>query len=46
MELEGIKCSRCGIGGIHACPGKPIPPPTPEQEVRFRKVFEDALKPK
>lgn len=29
-----VGCSRCGITGIHACPGRPLPTPTPEDEAR------------
>lgn len=41
--LDEYVCSKCGIAGIHACPGKPIPPPTPEEEDRFRKRINEAL---
>lgn len=30
-----MTCSRCGINGLHACPGAPIPPWTEEDKQRF-----------
>lgn len=44
LELEGQYCPKCNISGIHACPGKPLPKPTPEEEARFRKVLDDLVK--
>lgn len=41
LDTEGQSCSKCGISGIHACPGKPLPPTTEEEQERIRKVFED-----
>lgn len=41
LEIKGQSCPKCGISGIHACPGKPLPKPTPEEEARIRKVFEN-----
>ena len=42
MTLKGLfshPCSQCGIAGLHACPGKPIPPMTEER----KKELLDAL---
>lgn len=44
MQVPGQTCPKCGISGIHACPGKPLPPPTPEDEARIRAVFENLPK--
>lgn len=33
------KCAKCGIHGIHACPGKPLPKPTTEDEARLRAAL-------
>lgn len=34
-------CSLCGIKGIYACPGHPLPPMTEEEQKALRKVFEE-----
>lgn len=44
LEIEGQSCPKCGISGIHACPGKPLPTRTPEEEARIRQVFENLAK--
>lgn len=44
LEIEGQSCPKCGISGIHACPGKPLPTHTPEEEARIRQVFENLAK--
>lgn len=41
MEIEGQSCPRCGISGIHACPGKPLKKPTPEDEARLRQMLKE-----
>lgn len=33
-------CPQCGIIGIHACPGAPIPPMTPEQVKQLNSVLQ------
>lgn len=47
-----MTCSRCGIGGLHACPGAPIPPWTEEDKERLTAALgrmfnweESAVKP-
>lgn len=35
-----IPCSKCGVTGLHACVGRVLPPPTPEEEARFKKVLD------
>lgn len=44
MEMSGQSCPRCGISGIHACPGKPIAPPTMEQVKAFQKAIDNIFK--
>lgn len=44
LEIQGQVCPKCGIGGIHACPGKPIPPMTPEEEVRLRSALDQIFR--
>jgi len=34
-----MTCPLCGDPGIHACPGKPIPAPTPEDDLRLKKAI-------
>jgi hypothetical protein len=34
-----VTCPRCGIAGIHACPGEPIPDWTPEKVRELRAVL-------
>lgn len=41
LTLTGIACSKCGISGIHACPGKPLPQPTPEDEARLHNALRE-----
>lgn len=40
MEIVGQRCSKCGISGIHACPGKPLPTPTHDDKVRMRQALQ------
>lgn len=44
-----VACSLCGITGVHACPGRPLPTPTPEDEARIDaaldKVFNRSPQP-
>lgn len=41
LTLNGIACSKCGISGIHACPGKPLLTPTPEDEARMENALRE-----
>lgn len=41
LDFNGPPCSKCGIRGIHACPGKPLPPATEDEQERLRKIFEN-----
>jgi hypothetical protein len=47
-QVPGQTCPRCNIGGIHACPGRPLPPPTKEEEKRLtatlQKIFYNSAK--
>lgn len=33
-------CSKCGCTGIHACPGKPIPPISEEEAEKLYALIE------
>lgn len=44
IDLEETACPRCNISGIHACPGKPVPPMTPEDKERFRETLKKVFK--
>lgn len=43
LSEHSITCSKCGCSGIHACVGRVLPPPTPEDVARLenalRRVF-------
>jgi hypothetical protein len=39
MSQTAAGCSLCGCVGWHACTGRPLPPPTPEDEVRFTEAL-------
>jgi hypothetical protein len=43
-ETPRSGCPRCGISGIHACPGRVLPPPTPEEEERLTRLLQDTLR--
>lgn len=34
-------CSKCGCRGLHACIGRHLPPPTPEDEARLKKTLDE-----
>lgn len=34
-------CSVCGISGLHACPGKPLPKPTKEDKAKLSAVLSE-----
>lgn len=37
--LRTFDCIKCGINGLHACTGRKLPAPTPEQEAKLRRAF-------
>lgn len=43
-SLADYECPRCGCSGVHACIGKRLPPPTPEEEAAMTKALEEIFK--
>lgn len=43
-SLADYECPRCGCSGVHACIGKRLPPPTPEEEAAMTKALEQIFK--
>jgi hypothetical protein len=41
MSID-LKCVKCECEGLHACTGRPLPPPTAEEEERLAAAL-DAL---
>lgn len=39
-KLMNYECSKCGCTGLHACIGRRLPPPTPEDEARLTAAME------
>jgi hypothetical protein len=39
-----MACSKCGCEGIHACIGRMVEPPTPEEIERFNKTLDSIFK--
>jgi hypothetical protein len=37
------KCNKCGISGIHACTGSPIPPMTNQEKEDFTTAMNEVL---
>lgn len=44
MTASFSPCPKCGIAGIHACPGRHLEPPTEAQLAEFRSRVEALLK--
>lgn len=44
LSEHSVPCSRCGCSGIHACIGRVLPPPTPEEEARLTKTLDSIFK--
>ncbi len=43
-SLADYECPRCGCSGIHACIGRRLPPPTPEEEAATTKALENIFR--
>lgn len=39
-KMMNYECSKCGCTGLHACIGRRLPPPTPEDEARLTAALE------
>lgn len=37
---QSVECSKCGCVGWHACVGRRLPPPTPEDEARLSETLD------
>jgi hypothetical protein len=44
LSEHSVSCPRCGCNGIHACVGRVLPPPTPEEEARLTKTLDGIFK--
>lgn len=40
------KCNKCGISGIHACTGSPIPPMSDHDRQKLNSVMNEVFPPK